>query len=125
MSYVELAKEEGGAVVAGGFVPPFAEDGGGVDGRQGDVPAWGFDADGVGDDAISGAEALPLYYDEGRDPISVLEAIQAFIGEMLSIAQEALSEEIFTDTRWNRRREDLLALLLIGDYIIWDKVRGR
>ena len=39
---------------------------------------------------------------------------------MLSIAQEALSEEIFTDTRWNRRREDLLALLLsLDDHIDW------
>jgi len=42
-------------------------------------------------------------------------AIQTFIAEMLSMAQEFFSHEIFTDSRWDRRRQALLALLLSLD----------
>ncbi len=42
-------------------------------------------------------------------------AIQTFVADMLSMAQEFFSHEIFTDSRWNRRRQALLALLLSLD----------
>ncbi|MEM7371840.1 MAG: lamin tail domain-containing protein [Bacteroidota bacterium] len=44
-----------------------------------------------------------------------LDALQIFIADMLNIAQESLSKEIFTDEIWNRRRTALLQLLLSLD----------
>lgn len=44
-----------------------------------------------------------------------LLALQEFIGELLSIAQESFGTDVFTNARWNRRREATLALLLSLD----------
>lgn len=46
---------------------------------------------------------------------SQLNAVQSFVGEMLNIAQEALGDSVFTDARWNKRREAILTLMLSLD----------
>lgn len=47
-------------------------------------------------------------------------AIVEFAAEMLDIAQESFGDEVFTDARWNRRREAILALLLSLDGEVFD-----